>query len=272
MSNTLIPTAVATIALLYAGVRWFEWAQTFHPRKAFDPDPEPNLPSREDISFYAEDGTKLHGWWFANENARGTVIYCHGNAGNISTRWDVYKGLLNLGLNVFAFDYRGYGKSRGLPREKGLYRDARAAYEVVRAKYEDDENPPVIVYGASLGGAVAATLASEKPVRGLIIEGGFTSSLDVGERWFPGIPIKLILNYKFDAGKLVSTLDIPKLISHSTIDKVIPHDLGVKLYDAASQPKTFVTLNGEHGEAGWQDTPHYFTELKIFVDRIFPPE
>ncbi|HMP90902.1 MAG TPA: alpha/beta hydrolase [Kiritimatiellia bacterium] len=261
---------IAILGVLYLGVRWFEWSNAFKPSKRMDADPSSIGLEFEDVIFYAEDGCRLHGWWLPHESARGTVIYCHGNAGNISTRLDVCQGLCSLGLNVFIFDYRGYGKSRGFPTERGLQLDAAAAYEVARARYEDDDNPPVVIYGASLGGSVAAYLAGKLPARGLIIEGGFTSAIDVGERWYPWLPISAIAKYRFDARAHVATLDIPKLFSHSNIDAVIPPDLGAELFKAAANPKRFVPLVGEHGEAGWLDTPHYLTELRQFIDTVLP--
>lgn len=271
MASPLTPILVlGAFAALYAGVRWFEWSQTFRPSRRMEADPTlAGLPC-ENVIFYAEDGVRLNGWWIPRDDARGTILYCHGNAGNISTRLDVIAGLHSLDVNVFVFDYRGYGLSKGIPSEQGLYRDARAAYEVVRARYEDVEQPPVIIYGASLGGAVAANLACERPARGLVIEGGFTSSIDVGERWFPLLPIRAIARYRFDTRGRVSGLAIPKLFAHSSVDQVIPYDIGGELYKAAAAPKQFVPLNGEHGEAGWLDTPHFLTELRRFVEENLP--
>lgn len=269
MVMKFIPYLVAAVAL-YGVVRWFEWSQIFHPLKKMEGDPGMVGLDYDEVVFNAEDGCRLFGWWIPNEEAVGSVVYCHGNAGNISTRLDVYRGLHDLGLNVFVFDYRGYGISGGIPGEKGLYRDARAAYEVVRARHEDADEPPIMIYGASLGGAVAIHLASEKYCRGLVVEGGFLSAVDVGERWFPWLPIRLIARQRFDTSKIISTISTPKLFAHSQHDRVIPPDLGNNLFTAASAPKKFVSLNGEHGEAGWRDTPHFYTELRQFVDGIFP--
>jgi fermentation-respiration switch protein FrsA (DUF1100 family) len=207
----------------------------------------------------------LYGWWIPHPEATGTILYCHGNAGNVSTRMDVYEGLHKLGVNIFAFDYRGFGPSRGIPTELGFYRDARAAYEVVRARYNDEERPPVILFGASLGASVAAQLAADKPARGIILEGGFTSSIDVGERWYPGLPVSAIAHYRFDAQAKMASLTLPKLFAHSSRDAVIPYDIGTRLYETAAGPKKFIALNGDHGEAGWIDTPAFFIELQTFV-------
>jgi uncharacterized protein len=255
-------------AAAYAAVRRFEWTHTFKPQGKMEGDPSLIGVAFEDVIFFAEDGKRLHGWWVAHPEARGTILYCHGNAGNISTRLDVIEGLHGLGVNLFIFDYRGYGLSKGIPTEQGLYRDARAAYEVVRAKYNDEDDPPVMVFGSSLGAAVAAQLAADKPVRGIIIEGGFTSAIDVGERWYPNLPVSMIARYRFDARAKLCSLPQPKLFAHSATDKVIPYDLGGELFQSAAPPKHFVPLNGEHGEACWRDTPVFYAELKKFVASV----
>jgi len=267
------PVIIAALALgtVYGGVRLFEWINAFKPSRKMEGDPGDVGLAFENVIFFAEDGTRLFGWWIPHPEATGTIIYCHGNAGNISTRLNVCAGLHTLKVNVFVFDYRGYGLSRGIPGEIGLARDARAAFEVVRARYDDDETPPVIIYGASLGGSVAVGLATEKPSCGLILEGAFTSSVDVGERWFPWLPIRAMARYRFDALSKIMALRIPKLIAHSPRDQVIPFDLGGQLFAAAPEPKSFVSLSGEHGEAGWEQTPHFMSELHQFVAKIFPP-
>lgn len=269
MPSLLLAIAIAA-GIIFCLARWFEWSQIFNPQKKMEGDPSLAGLAFEDVTFYAEDGCRLSGWWVPRDDARGAVVYCHGNAGNISGRIDVIKGLHDLGLQVFIFDYRGYGQSSGLPHEKGIYRDARAAYEVVRARYEDAEQPPVMIYGASLGGPVAVNLATEKPCRALVLEGSFTSAIAVGERWFPMLPIRLIASQHFDALTKIRALNIPLLVAHSPHDQVIPFDMGNELFTAAPGPKRFVSLNGEHGEAGWQETPHFYTELKQLVDKVFP--
>jgi fermentation-respiration switch protein FrsA (DUF1100 family) len=271
MTLPLLPL-LALGGAAYAGVRWFEWSQTFRPSRRMEGSPADVGLEAEEVAFFAEDGCRLYGWWIPHPEARGTILYCHGNAGNISTRLDVCAGLHRLRVNVFIFDYRGYGVSRGIPGEQGLYRDARAAYEVVRARYDDREDPPVMLYGASLGAPVAVHLAMEKGAWGLVIEGGFTSAVDVGERWFPRLPIRAIARYRFDALSRIHGLRMPKLFAHSPRDRTIPFDLGGQLFAAAPEPKKFVSLQGEHGEAGWTDTPYFMTELMQFTDSVFREE
>lgn len=264
----LLNALIVAVAGTYIAIRLFERRQLFQPRRAMEITPDQAGIDYEPVDFVAADGVRLHGWWMPVENARGTILYCHGNAGNIGTRMDVYEGLRALGVNVFAFDYRGYGKSRGKASEDGLYEDARAAYEVVRERYDDADFPPVILYGASLGGAVAAQLASERNCRGLIIEGGFTSAIEVGERWFPWLPVRALARYRFDAQGKVMALRVPKLFAHSRHDEVIPFEIGRQLFVSAADPKAFVELEGIHGEAGWQESPAFHDSLKSFTGKV----
>lgn len=257
----------AALAGAYAWSRWFEWRHAFRPDRTLEGDPSSAGLAYETVEFMAADGCRLHGWWIPHPAARGTILYCHGNAGNIGTRVDLAARLHGLGVNVLLFDYRGYGKSRGIPGERGLYLDAAAAYEVARARHGDAEIPPVLVYGASLGGPVAAEVAATKPVAGLVLECTFTSAIELGRIWYPRLPVGLIARYRFDTlGKLAS-VRAPVLVAHSPEDRLIPFALGKALFEAAGEPKTFVVLQGDHDEAGWNASPGYWSSLEGFVDR-----
>lgn len=259
------------LAALWAFSVFFEWHNVFKPTRKLTTTPKDAGLDYEDIDFVADDGKLLHGWWIPHPAATGTLLYCHGNAENLSGRVDLCADLHRLPVNIFIFDYRGYGRSRGIPTERGLYRDARAAYEVVRARHDDSETPPVILYGASLGGAVAMQLALEKHIRGLVIECSFTSVQDMGRSLYPWLPVALITRMRFDSLSKIGQVAAPLLISHSLEDQLIPYEMGQRLFQAARGEKTFVRLNGGHDEAGWNDTPAYWTELEKFVRHCLPP-
>ncbi len=261
---------LAILAGIWGYLRYFEWRNLFFPTRPIQATPADFGLDYEDVKFVAEDGCLLHGWWIPCENAKGTIIHCHGNAGNIGDRASLAADLNRLGLNVFIFDYRGYGQSRGIPTEQGTYRDARAAYEVVRARYSDVENPPVIVHGQSLGGAVAIQLALDKPIRGLIVESAFSSTIDMGQTVYPWLPVTWLCRYRYDSISKVGRLKMPKLFAHSPQDEIVPMALGRKLFDAASPPKQFITLRGGHNEAGWELSPEYWKALQQFVNSILP--
>jgi pimeloyl-ACP methyl ester carboxylesterase len=195
----LLVRVALLLALLALAVRWFERRSLFAPSRTWW--------TRRNARAWP---SRTSGSW------RRMLVRC--TAGGFPTRRraapsctatampptsgidiDLARDLHRLRVNVFLFDYRGYGRSKGWPTEQGTYRDARAAYEVVRARYADAEQPPVIVYGASLGGAIAVQLALDKPVRGLILEGAFTSTIDVGRHLYPLLPVRLVVRYRYDA-------------------------------------------------------------------------
>lgn len=262
---------ISILVAVWLYLRFFEWRNLYHPVRALAATPDIMGLAFEDVDFVAEDARRLHGWWIPCEAARGTILYCHGNAGNIGDRVAPCADLHRLGLNVFIFDYRGYGQSRGLPTEKGTYRDARAAYEVIRARYGDAEDPPVIVYGGSLGGAVAIQLALDKKVRGLIVENTFTSVIEVGEQIYPWLPVRWFSQFRYDSLAKMPRLRMPKLIAHSRQDELIPIELGQKLFQAAVEPKIFIALQGIHEEATWNENPEYWRTLEAFVTSVLGP-
>jgi len=259
------------LGVVWAYLRFFEWRNLYYPAHKIESTPDVFGLQYEDVNFISEDGRMLHGWWIPHPEARGTILHCHGNAGNIGDRAWMAADFHRLKVNVFLFDYRGYGESRGLPTEQGTYCDARAAYEVVRAKYRDEDSPPVVVHGQSLGGAVAIQLALDKPVRGLIVESSFSSVIDMGEKLYPLLPIKWFCRFRYDSASKVPRLNIPKLFAHSPQDDLIPYDIGEKLYRAAIQPKDFVVLEGSHNDAGWTLTPAYWRAIEKFLDRTLGP-
>lgn len=256
------------IGVAWAFARYFEWKNVYYPTRELSNSPSDLGLDFEEISFVSEDARLLHGWWIPCEGARGTVLHCHGNAGNISSRIELAANLQRLSVNVFLFDYRGYGRSRGFPTERGTYADARAAFEVARARYGDSDSPPVVVHGQSLGGAVAIQLALDKPVRGLIVESTFTSVADMARRLYPGWPLHRLVCFQYDNASKIARVSQPKLIAHSRTDELVPFEMGWRLYELAKEPKEFVTLIGRHNEAGWGTTPEYWGAVARFLDRV----
>ena len=261
---------VSIILLLIVGyLRFFEWRSLYYPARELKGDPSEMGLEFEDIRFVAEDDCKLHGWWIPHEEARGTVIVFHGNAGNIGDRTWMVGDLHKLGLNIFIFDYRGYGKSSGMTREKGLYRDARAAFEVVRAKYADSEEPPVILYGRSLGGSVAVQLALEKPVKGLILESTFTSTIAMAKKLYPVLPSRLLCSQRYDSLAKIDRVTVPLMIAHSLDDTLIPYEMGQALFEKATTPtKIFCQLRGDHNDSGWTLQSPYWLQIEAFLDSV----
>lgn len=258
-------------AAAWAGLRYFQWKKIYRPSRILETTPAAVHLEYEEVAFVAEDGRLLAGWWIPHPRARGTILHCPGHSGNVGDRIDLATDYHRLGVHAFLFDYRGYGRSRGVPTEQGTYRDARAAYEVIRARYGDAESPPVVVHGASLGAAVAVQLALDKPVRGLILEGAFTSIREMGEFTYPWLPLRWFSWFRYDSVAKMPRLKVPLLLAHSGDDERTPFEFGQRLFDAAPPPKEMIRLSGGHREAGWKRTPAYWQAVQAFLDRVLGP-
>jgi pimeloyl-ACP methyl ester carboxylesterase len=227
-------------------LRWYEHSQVYHPSREMDASPTELRRAFEDVYFKTSDGVELNGWFFpANENsprANLVVLVCHGNAGNISTRIDFYRALLEAGVAVFAFDYRGYGRSRGKPSEEGTYLDAQAAHQWLARKGFSN----VIAYGESLGGGIATELCLREQTCGLILQSTFTCIPDLGCELYPWLPVKLISTIKYDTCAKLPRIKVPVLVLHGRADRLIGFHHAEKLFATASEPKLFGELGGEH--------------------------
>jgi fermentation-respiration switch protein FrsA (DUF1100 family) len=201
----------------------------------------------EKVVFETEDGLKLSAWFIPVEKAELTVLFCHGNGGNMTHRLDTINILNELGLNCFIFDYRGYGSSQGKPSERGTYLDVEAAYKwLTEEKKIPSQN--IILFGRSLGGSIAAYLATKVEAKGLIVESSFTSYVDMGRKFYPYMPVHLAATYSYKTIDYVRQVHGPIMIIHSRNDEVIPFEFGLRLYDAANEPKEFVEIFGTHND------------------------
>ncbi|MGD2278965.1 MAG: alpha/beta hydrolase, partial [Candidatus Omnitrophota bacterium] len=179
---------------------------------------------------------------------RATVLFFHGNAGNISHRLEIIQMLHELDLNIFIIDYRGYGKSGGSPSEKGTYLDAITAYDYLAGR-DDVDKEKIVIYGKSLGAAVAIDLATKREPGAVISESAFTSVADIGQEIYPFLPIRLIITQKYDNMAKIDKLTVPKLIIHSEEDEIIPFHHGRKLYENSPEPKQSYWMKGGHNDA-----------------------
>jgi uncharacterized protein len=222
------------------------------------------------VEFPTEDGVTIVAWTIRSASDSGIwLLMCHGNAGNLSEfdRPLHYAGLTRLGLNLLAFDYRGYGESSGSPSENGLYRDAEAAYRYLREKLGVAPDR-IIVFGHSLGSAVAVDLVSRVPVAGLILDGALTSAVERGRELYPYIPVRWIAASRFNSLEKIAPVKVPKLFLHAKGDDVIPLAHGRRLFEAAPEPKTFVELQGGHGDAFDVDSARYFGSIAQFLASV----
>lgn len=255
---------------MFAYLRYFEKKGMYYPAKEIESTPINAGLKYEDVFFDSDDGLKLNGWFIPAGNPRGTLLFCHGNAGNISHRIEIIKIFNKLNLNIFIFDYRGYGKSQGSPTEAGLYRDAQAAYKYLLSR-KNVNKETVVIYGKSIGANVAIDLASKVKAAVLISESGFSSAYDMGKKLFPYLPIKWIITVKYDALTKIKNISIPKLIIHSQDDEIVPFELGNKLFEAASQPKEFYQMQGGHNEAPFIAKEEYSAKINNFLSKYLNP-
>ena len=236
----------------------------YHPQNDIYATPSSVGLSYEEVTFKTEDNIDLHGWFLPNDTANITVLYFHGNAGNIAGRIQTMQLLHNLGLQAFIFDYRGYGKSSGVPTEHGTYRDAKAAWQYLRT----NRNIPagnIVVMGRSLGGAVGAWLAARQNPAAAIIESTFTSAADFGADLYPWLPVRWIIKYEYNTLQNIQQIKVPLFMAHSRDDRVVPFSHSQKLLQAASEPKIFVELEGSHGSGFWETGAKYRDSLQQFL-------
>ncbi len=218
----------------------------------------------EEVFISTADNISICGWYVPAEKAKGTVLFFHGNAGNISSRLHRLQTINSMSLNVLIIDYRGYGKSGGKPSEQGLQADAIAAWNfLIQMRKEKPER--IVLFGHSLGGAVAAFLASKVNPAGLIIEGAFTSIPDMGALLYPYLPIKLLSREKHEVSSYIKNISCPILIAHSREDEITPFDMGQKLFNNAKEPKFFFELSGRHSDSESITSSSYYHALNDFI-------
>jgi fermentation-respiration switch protein FrsA (DUF1100 family) len=274
----MIQKAALILAQLVVGVLliglllwWLQPRMVFFPFAQLQSSPIDWGLDYEEVTLVTEDGVKLHGWLIAAPAKRpqppGTLLFFHGNAGNISHRGDSITIFTALGLDVLIIDYRGYGRSEGKPTERGLYADAEAAW---RWLTQTRGIPPgdIIIFGRSLGGAVATQLASQTQPGALIVESGFDRLQSLAEAHYPLLSRLVPLRYRFSAVDLIGAVRCPVLVLHSPEDQIVPFNLGERLYEAAPGPKAFVELRGGHNEGFLSSQPRYQEALDSFLAQL----
>lgn len=237
------------------------------------------VPKIEDCTFMTSDRMNLHGWYCAPHRNVGdrlapvpadmVLLWFHGNAGNLSHRYDMIHTLMKIPVNIFIIDYRGYGKSKGEPSEEGLYADARAAWD-----YLTNERgiPPerVIIFGKSLGGVAAIDLASKVEASGLIVQSSFTSASEMAALILPIYP-RFFLHTKMDSKRKIANVGCPKLFIHSRADEVVPYELGRRLFEAAPEPKQFYEVeSAPHNSTYKVGGEKYLEALRNFINSCAP--
>lgn len=269
--ESLIGAAVALVfgcGVFVYGLRWLESAMTFHPVR-LTADRRVSPPNGgEEVWFTAKDGTRLHGWYFPSSGT-ATVIYFHGNGGNITNIGWLGESLAKRGFSVLLFDYRGYGLSSGATLdEEDLYLDGQAAWEFV---VNEKKAPPerVVLYGQSLGTAIAAETATRCKAGALILESGFSSASSLAETALPWLPrfLHVLGRNRFESARKLGSLRIPVLVSHGEPDEVIPAKEGRALFSAATEPKQLLIVPGAGHNVFGSAGPAYLDQVEEFIRR-----
>jgi fermentation-respiration switch protein FrsA (DUF1100 family) len=270
--ETLYALLVALLfmgGILFFGIRWLETSITFHPER-WSPKEAWKLPKGgEDVWFTTADGVRLHGWFVPaqSETPAATVIFFHGNGGNINTIGWLGEELAARGFDALVFDYRGYGRSEGaVTGEQGIYADADAAYDYV-VKERGAHPRRLVLYGQSLGTTAVADVASRKPCGAIILESGLSSASDMAASIFPWLPRRLhgFGQNRFESARKLSSVRCPVLVTHGEPDPTIPTEQGRKLYLAANEPKKLIIIPGAgHGVSSFGGDS-YFDTLAEFI-------
>ena len=225
----------------------------------------------EDVWVPAPEGARLHAWYCRPPKARATVLLLHGNAGNVTHRIEYILGFQKIPASVLVLDYRGYGKSEGTPNERGVYADAEAAYRWLVGEGVPEER--IVLYGESLGAAVAVEIACRLPVAGLVLQAGFTSASDMARRAIPFLPLGWLMKSRFASVEKVGAIRAPKLFLHGNEDEVVPYDLGLRLFEAAAEPKRWVGFPGyRHNDWPGVREEDWRAEVSRFLEEILPED
>ena len=239
------------------------------PGWGLEASPDEIVLAYEEVYIETSDGENLHGWYVSSQKPRGTLLFFHGNAGNISHRLESIEIFSRLGLDVLIIDYRGYGMSSGRTTEPGTYLDADAAWYYLTV----DRGIPadkIILFGRSLGGAVAAWLASQHEPAGLILESTFSSGKDMAKRYLPIYPPGLMTRFNYPVKEVAARIQIPSLVVHSRDDEITPYWMGRLVFGEIAAEKTFVELHGDHDSAFWVAREDYIPAVAKFVNSVVP--
>jgi fermentation-respiration switch protein FrsA (DUF1100 family) len=273
MINTALALVVgygALVGLAFA----FQDQLLFQPSSRLLATPDDAGMSYETVRLDTEDGETLHGWWIpapdvsretSSDASAKTLLFFHGNAGNISGRLESVQQFHRLGLNVLIVDYRGYGQSTGTPSEQGIYNDAEACWRHL-TEARGIAPADVVLFGRSMGGGAATWLATQHRPSALILESVFTTVPDVGAHHYSFLPVRALATNQFDNESRVAEIDAPKLHIHSREDRVVPFRLGRRVYEAAAEPKQFLEIEGGHNDGFLVSEDEYLRTIEEFLE------
>ena len=260
--RTLVLAYLGLCVLMFVAQRRF----VFFPSKGIFQTPSEWGLKYEDVRFRAEDGVQLHAWFVPAEPSKGVILFCHGNAGNISHRVDTIRIFHSLGYSTLMFDYRGYGESKGSSTEAGTYRDVDAAWRHL-AQDRGISSDKIVVFGRSLGGPIAAWAARKHKPAALVLESSFSSVADMAASVYWFLPVRLLCRFRYATAEYAKEAGCPVLVAHSRADDIVPYRLGRQLYDALAEPKQFFEMHGDHNSGFMIMGPAYASGLEAFLDQ-----
>lgn len=241
--------------------------QLYLPVRSLATDPAAQGMPFEDVWLQTRDGVRLHAWMIPAEAERGVLLFLHGNAGNISHRMDSIRIFHELGLSVLILDYRGYGQSDGKPDEQGTYLDAHAAWDWLTTQ-RGIEADRILVFGRSLGSAVAAELATHVRPAAVILESAFTSLPDLVAGIMPWLPVRLLLRFDYNTLERAPLIESPVLIVHSRDDELVPFAHGEQVFAALTSRRHFLAIRGGHNDGFLRSRGDYVEGLRHFLMSI----
>jgi len=261
--------ALRVFVLAYLGMCLYVFARqasyVYYPTREVEETPAARGLAFEDLKLQTADGETIAAWFVPGAPGAATLLICHGNGGNIGHRTDALKEFHDLGFNALIFDYRGYGASTGKPTERGTYADAMAAWDYL-TRERGIAATNIIVFGRSLGGAVATRLAAEAHPRALVVEATFTSIPDMARQVFPFLPARWLCRIRYNTLDQLARVGCPVLVVHSRNDEIVPFEHGRRLFAAAREPKCFLELNSDHNATEVVLSPEYRQVMKEFAD------
>jgi len=257
---------VAAAFLIFA----FQSKLLYFPNPKSDAVPSDLGMSYEEVEFSASDGVKLHGWFVPAAKPVATLLFCHGNAGDVSYRIHTLCQLNRMGMSTMIFDYRGYGLSEGEPGEEGTYMDARAGWDYL-TEQRGIPAERIVIFGRSLGGAIAAHLAADVEPAALVIDSSFTSVSDRASEMLWMFPTRLLCRFEYDTEQYLRGIRCPVMVMHAREDELIPFHHGEKLYESANEPKQFLVRQGGHNDALLTSSQSVHQEFLRFVTAGLAP-
>lgn len=269
-SRSILVKGLGVIAAAYLGMCLFvsigQARFVYHPDRNVDLSRAARV-TPEDVRLKTADGESL-GAWFVPANPTNrldlTLLFCHGNGGDIGNCIWSAETFHDLGFDVFVFDYRGFGSSTGKPTEEGTYLDADAAWDYLTTTRGIPQKS-IVIFGRSLGGPIAARLAARVQPRALVLESAFTSARGMAAKMFPYLPSRLLCRFGYDTVAEVRRVSCPVLVAHSRTDETVPFSLGVRVYEEARAPKRFIEFQGGHNDGGMDSDESYRREFMRFL-------